>query len=72
MKAKDTGLICGNAQPIYVGDRFSVKRHFNECCNHYVDCEVREDPKCRSGYGLYEIKTGEFIVNAEIANDRID
>lgn len=68
---KDTGLICSGGKPIYVGDKFTVARHQNECCNHYVDCEIQENRECRSGYGLHDIETGKLIANADIASYRI-
>ena len=68
---KDTGLICGNAQPIYVGDKFEVTEHQNECCNHLIKCEVKVNSECYSGYGLHDIKTGKLIANAGIATNRI-
>ena len=67
-----TGLECSNATPIYVGDLFEVPRHQNECCNHIVICEVIVNEKCRCGYGLHDIKTGELIANAEIASYRYE
>ena len=63
----ETGLECSNAQPIYVGDKFSIQEHQGECCNHWITCVVKVDKKCRSGFGLYEIKTNKFIVNADMA-----
>jgi hypothetical protein len=68
---KNTGLICSNCQPIYVGDKFRVQEHQNECCEHWVICEVRVNPDCRCGYGLYDIKTDKLIANAAIASYRV-
>ena len=64
------GLYDMNCKPIYVGDKFIVPRHQNECCNHMVICEVRVNTDCRCGYGLHDIETGELITNAAIANER--
>jgi hypothetical protein len=68
----NTGLIDSFAKPIFVGDKFRVRRHQNICCEHMAICEVRVDPNCRCGYGLFEISTGELIANAEIASDRYE
>ena len=68
---KDTGLICSSCLPIYVGDKFKVQRHQNECCEHWVICEVRVNSDCRCGYGLHDVETGELIANAAIASYRI-
>jgi hypothetical protein len=68
----DTGLIDCGCKPIYVGDKFVVKRHQNECCEHNVICEIRVDPTCRCGYGLYEVGTDNLIANAAIANIRYE
>lgn len=68
----NTGLIDSNCKPIFVKDKFVVKRHQNECCEHNVICEVRVDPTCRCGYGLYEIDTDNLIANAAIANIRYE
>jgi hypothetical protein len=71
MTKKDTGLIDCNCLPVLVGDKFRVREHQNECCEHWVICEVKEDPACRCGYGLFSIETGKLIANAAIANYRI-
>jgi hypothetical protein len=68
----NTGLIDCGCKPIYVGDKFVVKRHANDCCEHNVICEVRVDPACRCGYGLYEVDTDNLIANAAIANIRYE
>jgi len=70
-KMKDTGLICSGAKPIFVGDKFTVTEHDNECCQHWVDCIVKEDKVCTSGFGLFSIETGKLIANAAIACYRI-
>jgi len=67
LKGKKTELIDMNGDSILVGDRFKIKKHFNECCNHYVICEVKEDKNCLCGFGLFDIKTNKLICNAEIA-----
>ena len=67
----DTGLKDANLQPINIGDRYMVKEHPNECCNHNVECEVLENKDCRCGYGLHDIKTGGLIANAEIAGTKL-
>ncbi len=73
MNIIDTGLTCTNGNPIFVGEKFYVNKHiYSECCNHEIICEVRKDEKCRSGYGLYEVKTNKFIVNADMACYRVD
>lgn len=69
---ENTGLICSGANPIYVGDKFTVPKHDNECCNHWIDCIIQKDINCKSGYGLFSIETGKLITNAAIACYRID
>jgi hypothetical protein len=69
---KKTGLICCNALPIYVGDKFHIQKHPNGCCEHWIICEVRENPECSCGFGLYDVKTGEFVCNAAIATYRVE
>jgi len=69
---KNTGLICGGAEPIFVGDKFTVTEHDNECCDHWIDCIIKEDKNCKSGYGLFSIKARKLIANAAIACYRID
>lgn len=69
---ENTGLICSGAKPIYVGDKFMIPEHDNECCDHWIDCIIKEDTNCTSGYGLFNIKTGKLIANAGIACYRID
>ena len=72
MMSKDTGLYDMFAKPIFVGDKFRVREHNNECCEHWIVCELREDKICSSGYGLFSVKTGKLIANGVIANYRID
>jgi hypothetical protein len=72
MEKIDTGLICCNCKPVYVGDKFMVQEHSNECCQHWILCEVRINPDCRCGYGLHDIETGKLIANAAIANYRAE
>ncbi len=69
---KDTGILCSNGQPVLVGDRFEVKEHPNECCNHNIICEVLENNECLCGYGLHDVKTGKLIANASIASYRVE
>jgi len=68
---KNTRLVCSNSEPIYVGDKFRIQEHQNPCCEHWIICEVRENPNCHCGYGLYNVKTNEFVCNAAIATYRV-
>ena len=70
MEREKTHLKCKDGLPIYTGDRFSVLRHQNECCNHWVICDVRRNAKCTSGFGLHDIVTDELIADAGIATYR--
>lgn len=65
-----TTLTDNNLQPIYLGDKFEIHRHSNECrhCKPcMVICEIRENSSCTSGYGLHCVKTGELISNGIMA-----
>ena len=68
MKKAINGLMDTFANFIYEGDRFTMKEHDGECCEHYIICEVKKDDISACGYGLYNIKTGKYLCNAAIAN----
>ena len=62
---QDTGFTDNGLTPIRVGDRMTVPRHNNPCCEHWVTCTIKWNDEWQA-YGM-QADDGEWVSGMGIA-----
>ncbi len=63
----ETGYCDCSLEPIFVGDKFIIPQHNNQCCNHLVKCTVERRDIPTNPCKFFLIYKNEIVAPITIA-----